>query len=82
LSIEIRKKNKNSTYCADHDPISGTSHAPGSLEFGGRGHLPLARDTDVAIQSEKEPDLDAKVRLLYYLANHYDIRRNKILADT
>jgi hypothetical protein len=90
LSIEIRKKNKkiknknSSAYCADHDPISGTSHAPGFLEFGGKGHLPLilARDTDVAIQAEKEPNLDAKVWLLYYLANYYDIRRNKILADT
>jgi tetratricopeptide (TPR) repeat protein len=42
----------------------------------------LARDTDVAIRAEKEIDLDAKARLLYYLANYYDIRGNKILADT
>jgi hypothetical protein len=53
-NTEKNKKNKNSSaYCADHDPISGTSHAPGSPEFGGRGYL--TRDTDVTIRVEAEP---------------------------
>jgi hypothetical protein len=60
LSIEIRKKDKKlSAYRADHDPISGTNHAPGSPKFGGRGYLPLirAQDTDVAVRKRAGGDL-------------------------
>jgi tetratricopeptide (TPR) repeat protein len=41
----------------------------------------LAGDNDTAIRIDKEKNLDNKARMLYYLANYYDIRGNKILAD-
>jgi tetratricopeptide (TPR) repeat protein len=41
----------------------------------------LAGDNDVAIRIDREKNLDAKARMLYYLANYYDIRGNRILAD-
>jgi tetratricopeptide (TPR) repeat protein len=41
----------------------------------------LAGDNDTAIRIDREKNLDHKARMLYYLANYYDIRGNKILAD-
>jgi tetratricopeptide (TPR) repeat protein len=41
----------------------------------------LAGDTDVAIRIDREQNLDNKARMLYYLANYYDIRGNSNLAD-
>jgi predicted Zn-dependent protease len=41
----------------------------------------LAGDNDVAIRIDREKNLDNKARMLYYLANYYDIRGNKNLAD-
>jgi tetratricopeptide (TPR) repeat protein len=41
----------------------------------------LAGDNDTAIRIDREKNLDNKARMLYYLANYYDIRGNKILAD-
>ena len=41
----------------------------------------LAGDSDAAARIDREPNLDAKARMLFYLANYYDIRGNKILAD-
>jgi tetratricopeptide (TPR) repeat protein len=41
----------------------------------------LAGDTDVAIRIDREQNLDNKARMLYYLANYYDIRGNRNLAD-
>jgi tetratricopeptide (TPR) repeat protein len=42
----------------------------------------LSGDSDAAVRIDKEKNLDAKARMLFYLANYYDIRGNKILADT
>ncbi|MDR1985767.1 MAG: tetratricopeptide repeat protein [Treponema sp.] len=42
----------------------------------------LSGDGDVLTRLEKEKDLDTKARMFYYLANYYDIRGIKILADT
>jgi tetratricopeptide (TPR) repeat protein len=41
----------------------------------------LAGDNDIAMRIDREKNLDNKARMLYYLANYYDIRGNKILAD-
>jgi tetratricopeptide (TPR) repeat protein len=41
----------------------------------------LAGDADVAIRIDKEKNIANKARMLYYLANFYDIRGNKSLAD-
>jgi tetratricopeptide (TPR) repeat protein len=41
----------------------------------------LAGDTDVAIRVDREQNLDNKARMLYYLANYYDIQGNRNLAD-
>jgi tetratricopeptide (TPR) repeat protein len=41
----------------------------------------LAGDNDVAIRIDREKNLDNKARMLYYLANYYDIRGNKNLAE-
>jgi tetratricopeptide (TPR) repeat protein len=41
----------------------------------------LSGDSDAAARIDREPNLDAKARMLFYLANYYDIRGNKILAD-
>jgi tetratricopeptide (TPR) repeat protein len=41
----------------------------------------LAGDNDVAIRIDREKNLDNKARMLYYLANYYDIRGNRTLAD-
>jgi tetratricopeptide (TPR) repeat protein len=41
----------------------------------------LAGDNDAAVRIDREKNLDTKARMLYYLANYYDIRGNKILAD-
>ena len=41
----------------------------------------LSGDVDTAIRIENEKNLDTKTRMLFYLANYYDIRGNKSLAD-
>jgi tetratricopeptide (TPR) repeat protein len=41
----------------------------------------LAGDNDVAIRIDREQNPDLKAKLLYYLAEYYDIRGNKNLAD-
>jgi tetratricopeptide (TPR) repeat protein len=41
----------------------------------------LSGDNDVAVRIDREKNLDHKARMLYYLANYYDIRGNKNLAD-
>ncbi|MDR2028562.1 MAG: tetratricopeptide repeat protein [Treponema sp.] len=41
----------------------------------------LSGDTDVAIRIDREQNTVTKARMLYYLANYYDIRGNKNLAD-
>ncbi|MCL2880195.1 MAG: hypothetical protein FWF29_08130, partial [Treponema sp.] len=38
-------------------------------------------DLDVALRIDKEQNPDSKARMLFYLANYYDIRKNKSLAD-
>jgi tetratricopeptide (TPR) repeat protein len=39
-------------------------------------------DSDVALRIDREQNAVTKARMLYYLANYYDIRGNKNLADT
>jgi tetratricopeptide (TPR) repeat protein len=41
----------------------------------------LAGDNDIVVRLDREKNLDQKARTLYYLANYYDIRGNKNLAD-
>jgi tetratricopeptide (TPR) repeat protein len=41
----------------------------------------LSGDTDVAIRLDREQNTVIKARMLYYLANYYDIRGNRSLAD-
>jgi tetratricopeptide (TPR) repeat protein len=41
----------------------------------------LAGDNDMALRIDREKNLDNKARMLFYLANYYDIRGNKNLAD-
>jgi tetratricopeptide (TPR) repeat protein len=41
----------------------------------------LAGDNEVAIRIDREKNLDHKARMLYYLANYYDIRGSRTLAD-
>jgi tetratricopeptide (TPR) repeat protein len=41
----------------------------------------LSGDNDLAIRIDREKNLANKARMLYYLANYYDIRGNKVLAD-
>jgi predicted Zn-dependent protease len=41
----------------------------------------LAGDNDIVIRLDREKNLDIKARTLYYLANYYDIRGNKNLAN-
>jgi tetratricopeptide (TPR) repeat protein len=41
----------------------------------------LAGDNDIAMKIDKERNPELKARMLYYLANYYDIRGNKNLAD-
>jgi hypothetical protein len=41
----------------------------------------LAGDIDTAMRVEKEINLDNKARMMFYLANYYDIRGSKSLAD-
>ncbi|HCC37794.1 MAG TPA: hypothetical protein DEQ14_09340 [Treponema sp.] len=41
----------------------------------------LAGDNDIALRIDKETNFDNKARMLFYLANYYDIRGNKNLAD-
>jgi tetratricopeptide (TPR) repeat protein len=41
----------------------------------------LNGDTNVAARVDSERNFDAKARMLFYLANYYDIRGNKSLAD-
>jgi tetratricopeptide (TPR) repeat protein len=41
----------------------------------------MAGDTDVAMRIDKEKDPEIKTRMLFYLANFYDVRGNKPLAD-
>ncbi|MDR1100204.1 MAG: hypothetical protein LBL28_06945, partial [Treponema sp.] len=41
----------------------------------------LAGDNDMAIRIDREKNLDNKARMLYYLANYYDIRGSRVLAD-
>jgi tetratricopeptide (TPR) repeat protein len=41
----------------------------------------LTGDSDVAARIDKEKNIAVKARMLYYLANFYDIRGNKSLAD-
>jgi tetratricopeptide (TPR) repeat protein len=38
-------------------------------------------DMDAAIKVDNEKNLDTKARMIFYLANYYDIRGNKNLAD-
>ncbi|MDR3343559.1 MAG: tetratricopeptide repeat protein [Treponema sp.] len=42
----------------------------------------LSGDSDMAARVEKETNLEVKARMLYYLANYYDIRKNKTLANS
>ncbi|MDR2394716.1 MAG: tetratricopeptide repeat protein [Treponema sp.] len=42
----------------------------------------LSGDGDVVNRLDKEKDEDTKARMCYYLANYYDIRGSKTLADT
>ncbi|MDR2632226.1 MAG: tetratricopeptide repeat protein [Treponema sp.] len=42
----------------------------------------LSGDMDVVNRLEKEKDEDTKAQMCYYLANYYDIRGSKTLADT
>ncbi|GHV40848.1 hypothetical protein AGMMS49546_15520 [Spirochaetia bacterium] len=41
----------------------------------------LSGDNDLALKIDKEKIPENKARMLYYLANYYDIRGNKALAD-
>jgi predicted Zn-dependent protease len=41
----------------------------------------LSGDSDIAIRIDQEQDPDKKARMLYYLANYYDVQGNRILAD-
>ncbi|GHV49589.1 hypothetical protein AGMMS49579_01710 [Spirochaetia bacterium] len=41
----------------------------------------LSGDNDLAIRIDQEKSAENKARMLYYLANYYDIRGNKFLAD-
>jgi tetratricopeptide (TPR) repeat protein len=41
----------------------------------------LTGDNDIVIRLDGEKNGDTKARMLYYLANYYDIRGNKTLAD-
>jgi tetratricopeptide (TPR) repeat protein len=41
----------------------------------------LVGDNDIVIRLDSEKNGDTKARMLYYLANYYDIRGNKTLAD-
>ncbi|MDR0583457.1 MAG: tetratricopeptide repeat protein [Treponema sp.] len=38
-------------------------------------------DMNAAIKADSEKNLDTKARMIFYLANYYDIRGNKSLAD-
>jgi hypothetical protein len=38
-------------------------------------------DNDLVIRVDREKNYDTKARMLFYLANYYDIRGNKSLAD-
>jgi len=40
-----------------------------------------AGDTDLAVRIDREKNADTRARMLYYLAQYYDIRGNKNLAD-
>ena len=42
----------------------------------------LSGDSDVAVRIDQEKNLDAKSKMLFYLAHYYDIRGNKTLANT
>jgi tetratricopeptide (TPR) repeat protein len=42
----------------------------------------LSGDKDFMVRLEKEKDEDTKAQMSYYLANYYDIRGSKTLADT
>jgi hypothetical protein len=46
-----------------------------------RLYYDLSGDNDVALRVEKEKTLDTKARMLYYLANYYDVRGNVSLAN-
>ncbi|MCL2127399.1 MAG: hypothetical protein FWH38_04015, partial [Treponema sp.] len=41
----------------------------------------LSGDSDAAAKANQEPNLDAKSKMLFYIANYYDVRGSKILAD-
>jgi tetratricopeptide (TPR) repeat protein len=41
----------------------------------------LTGDSDLVIKIDKEKSVENKARMLYYLANYYDIRGNKSLAN-
>jgi len=41
----------------------------------------LAGDMDISLRIDNEKNPDNKARMLFYLANYYDIRGNKSLAD-
>jgi hypothetical protein len=41
----------------------------------------LSGDGDVAIKIDQEKNFDVKSKMLFYLANYYDIRGNKTLAN-
>jgi tetratricopeptide (TPR) repeat protein len=41
----------------------------------------LAGDNDLVIRVDQEKDPDKQARMLYYLANYYDIRGSRTLAD-
>ncbi|GHV94812.1 hypothetical protein AGMMS50293_11320 [Spirochaetia bacterium] len=38
-------------------------------------------DLDASIKADREKNLDTKARMIFYLANYYDVRGNKTLAD-
>jgi tetratricopeptide (TPR) repeat protein len=41
----------------------------------------LSGDSDVAVRIDREANIDVKSKMLFYLANYYEIRGNKFLAN-
>jgi hypothetical protein len=38
-------------------------------------------DMNVAVMADSEKNFDARAKMIFYLANYYDIQGNKTLAD-
>ena len=41
----------------------------------------LSGDSDVAVRIDQEKNFDEKSKMLFYMANYYDVRGNKTLAN-